>query len=454
MMKPLGRAAAVAGCLLLFGTFVQARPAPIEAAGVLLDGQLGVSQDGHGYVRPRIRYTFGAGSWRLFAETIYEHRLNERLEGSVDYWLRAGALAPLGRAFSLELSVNHLCRHALSLPGTFVLSVNEALGRLWWASEGVRLGLGLGTYLRTSRVIFDEPDGGHGLAVADLAWEDILGSPLSLSAELKLADFEKLMPDVELRARLGWGVFLFLRNVTTYGLPNMTYFGLGYGSRPSDRTSLSFVVSEAAVLPWDETHKLAVDQAAQFDLARTPDNRFLLEVEADVPVLRGAKFIGLFRPERMKYPLGLEYERRLGEGTFLFGYAAYEISVPVDVARKFSTALGLGLGLRNQRVFTVLTKPLRYEVSAGLNSPHDYDVRLSLGVNTVGGKPDFGLEAAARLNADARQAAASAFVEFGREIRVRLIAGVDWLRDLVPAPTDVTRFRFGFAFFRLFEPNA
>lgn len=452
-MKHLRRAAVLWACILLAGTMAQASPATIDEEGVLLDVPLGISQDGHGYVRPRIRYTFGAGPWRLFAETAYEHRLNEHLEGSVDYWLRAGALAPLGRDFSLEISVNHLCRHALSLPGSFVLSVNEAIGRFWWASGGARLGFGLGTYFNTSRVIFDGESGGHGLAVADLAWDGILGSPLSLWAELKLSDFQTLLPDVELRARLGWGAFLFVRNVTTYGLPNMTYFGLGFSTRPGERTSLAFVGSEATVLPWDETHKLAVDQEVQFDLARTVDNRFVFSAGADVPVLRGLKFIGLFRPERMKYPFSLEYERRLGEGTFLFGYGSYEVNVPVDVAHKFSTSLGLGLGLRNQRVFKVLSRPFRYEVSAGLNSPHDYDVRAFLGLNTVGRKPDIGLEASARLNADARQASALAFAEFGNQVRVRVFAGVDWLRDFDPAPSDRTRYWFGFGFFRLFEPN-
>ncbi len=447
------RAGVLVLCVLVLSALAPAGFGAIEPAGILLDTQFGISQDGHGYARPRIRYTFGLGAWRLFAETAYEHRLNERLEGSVDYWLRGGALAPLGRDFSLEISLNHLCRHALSLPGSFVLSVNEAIGRVWWTPGRARLGFGLGTYFNTSRAIFDEEAGGHGLAVANLAWDDVLGSIFSLWAELKLSDFETLMPDIELRARLGWGAFLFVRNVTTYRLPNMTSFGLGYSSRPGERTNMAFVASEATVLPWDETHKLAVDQVVQFDLARTRENRFVFEAGADVPVLRGLKFIGLFRPERMKYPFSLEYERRLGEATFLFGYGAYEVSVPVDVAHKFSTSLGLGLGLRNQRVFKVLTRPLRYEVSAGLNSPHDYDVRVSLGLNTVGRKPDVGLEAAARLNADARQASALAFAEFGKDVRVRLFAGVDWLRDLDPAPRDVTRFWFGFGFFRLFEPN-
>lgn len=448
------RGSNLALCLLLLAAGVKARAETIDRPGIILRAELGVSQDGHGYVRPRIRYSLPVASSRLFFETIYEQRLNERLEGTVDFWLKGGFLAPLGRGFDFEISANHLCRHSLSRPGPFVLSVNEALGRMWWSGRGAQVGVGAGLYFNTSPLIFEEQRPSHGLAVADFGFDEMFGSPFSLNLEFKLVDFQRVLPDLELRARLGSGIFLFVRNVTTYDFPNTTNFGLGFGSDTPEKTNVSFVSSEAIALPADESHKLIVDQRVTLDFARTAEQRFVLQIEADVPVLRGEEFLGLFRPEMLDYPFVIQYERRLGSGSYVFGYGGYEVSLPVDAPHRFSTALGLGLGLRNQRVFQALGKPFRYEVSAGLNSSRDYDARLSLGLNSVNLQPDIGLEASALFNAKARQAGLKAFAEFGTGTRVRLFIVVDWMRDLEPVKSDRTRVGIGFGFFRLFPSDS
>lgn len=451
-MKRIATLALIVACLACAA--VRARAEDADARDIILRAEFGISNDGHGYARPSLRYYFPLSTVRLFAETIYEHRLNARLEGSIDFWLRGGLLVPLGSGVEAEFSLNHLCRHALSLSGPFVLSVNEALGRLWWRSGGAELGLGLGAYFNTSSVIFDEPGTGHGLAVANFNWERIAGTPFSLTSELKAADFKKLMPDIEVRAAVAPGISLFVRNVTTYQLPNMTDFGLGFGSNQIEQSNISFVSTTAEFLPSDEDHKLIVDQVADIDLFRTADDRVLIQAEAYLPILRGKSFAGLFRPEKIAYPFWLEYEHRLGASTFLFGYGYYRVDIPVDRAQKFSTVLGLGAGLRNQRVFEALDSPVRYEVSAGLDSPHDYDLSLSVGLNTVHGQPDFGLEAKARLNADAEVATVLVLTEFGTRTRVRLMAGVDWLRDLVPVVNDQRRVWVGFGFFREIRSGA
>lgn len=454
VLKQMRRGSSLALCLFLLAAGVQGRAETIDQAGIILRGELGLSQDGHGYVRPRIRYSFPVASSRLFAETIYEQRLNENLEGTVDFWIKGGFLASLGRGFVFEVSANHLCRHALSRPGPFVLSVNEALGRVWWSGRGAQVGVGAGLYFNTSPLIFEEQRLSHGLAVVNFGFDDMFGSIFSLNLEFKFVDFNKVLPDMELRARLGSGIFLFVRNVTTYDFPNTTKFGLGFGTDAPEKTNVSFVSSEALVTPSDEAYKLFVDQRATLDFARTAEHRFLLQIEADVPVLKGEEFLGLFRPESVNYPFAIQYEQRLGSGPFLFGYGAYEISIPVDTLRRFSTALGLGLGLRNQRVFQTLGKPFRYEVSAGLNSSQDYDARLSLGVNSVNLKPDIGLEASVLLDAKARHAGLKAFVEFGAGTRVRLFLVVNWIHELEPAVSDRTRVGIGLDFFQLFCSNS
>lgn len=439
-------------CLVLLAAGVPGRAETVPRSDVDLRMEIGWSNIGQGYVRPQIRYFLGSPSVRIFAETIYEQHQNERLEGTIDFWLKGGVLASLGGGFELELSVNHLCRHALSGLSPYVLSVNEALGRLWWTGRGVRLGLGLGPYFNTAEKNFDGERPVHGLAVVNLGLTDILGSIFSLDLELKFVDFERTLHDLELRARLGWGVFLFLRNVETYGFPRTTDVGLGFRGDRLERTNFSFVSSEAKVLPDDDAHKLIVDQLVTLDLFRTPEQRILFQVEANLPIVRGEKFLGLFRPEKLTYPLALEYERRLGPGAFIFGYASYEVTMPIDTTQRYSTALGLGLGLRNQRVFRVLEKSFRYEVSAGLSSPGDYDTRVSLGANTVNGRPDIGMEAAARLNPDTRRASLMAFTEFGTGTRVRVFIGADWIRDMQPAPSNRTRAWLGFGFFHAFRP--
>jgi hypothetical protein len=440
--------------LLLAAEAVPARAVPQAEVEARVD--LGLDQQARHYVRPEIRFLFPLPSSRLFLGTIYEQHLNDRWQGSADLWVKAGLSVPLGPAWEVEAGLNHLCRHSLSLPGSYVLSVNEVLVRARHRRGGLKLGLGLGTYLHSSAGIFPDRRPLHSLAAADAALETIGGSFLSLKLGLKLVDFSRLLHDLELRARLGRGAYLFLRNVTAYDSPNPTDLGLGYEADPADQGdegAVSFVSSLVEFLPWDDSHKLLIGQDVAFDLVRSSRQRIALRVGVDVPVFRGEKMLGLFRPEKLKYPLGLEYERRLTPGAFLFGYGAFEVTMPVDTVQHLTSSLGLGLGLRNQRFFQALSKPLRYELSLGLNSVHDYDALASFGLNTVRAKPDFGLEAMARLNSRAQQAHLAGFIEFGRRMKYRFLLGGDWLRDETPRPSVRTRVWVGFEFYILFAPE-
>jgi hypothetical protein len=440
--------------LLLAAGVAPARAVPQAEVEARVD--LGLDQQARHYVRPDIRFLFSLPSSRLFLETTYEQHLNDKWRGSADFWVEAGLSVPFGADWEVEAGLNHLCRHSLSLPGSYVLSVNEALVRVRHRQGGLKLGLGLGTYLHSSAGIFPDRRPLHSLAAADAALEAVGGSFLSLKLGLKLVDFSRLLHDLELRARLGRGVYLFLRNVTAYDFPNTTNLGLGYEADPAeqgDEGAISFVSSLVEILPWDESHKLLIGQAVTYDLVRSPRQWIALQLGVDVPVFRGEKTLGLFRPEKLKYPLGLEYERQLAPDAFLFGYGAYEVTMPVDTVQRLTSSLGLGLGLRNQRFFQVLSKPLRYELSLGLNSLHDYDALASVGLNTVETKPDFGLEAVTRLNSRAQQAHLAGFVEFGRKMKYRFLLGGDWLRDETPRPSVRTRIWVGFEFYRLFAPE-
>ena len=416
--------------------------------------ELGFDQTSRRYFRPELKFDFPVGSSRLFIGTIYEQRLNSRLQGDADLWLKAGVFFSLGAAWDLETSFNHMSRHGLSRFQQYVLSINELIGRLWWTGPGVRVAFGLGAYLNDLLGLFKSQNSYRNLAVLNASLPEIFGSGFSLRAEMKFVNFRRVLHEVELRVGLSKTAYLFARNTTTYEYPNRTDLGLGLQSDALEPTAVTYVRCRTDILPSDEEHKLVVNQVVLFDILRTPGQRLSFKFESDLPILRGKEFLGLFRPSWLNYPFELDYERALGRDVFLFGYGLYQLTLTIDTSHKYAIKRGLGLGLRNQRVFEALLKPFRYEISGGLDFDRDYDARLALGLNTVKAKVDFGGEVTAQLNSKNKTVRVAVISEFGGATRVRLFAGFDTTRYERPFNPWITRFWLGFEFSRLFRDES
>lgn len=416
--------------------------------------ELGFDQITRRYFRPELRFVFPVGSSRLFMETIYEQRLNSRLQGEVDFWLKAGVLTPLSAAWDLEFSFNHMSRHDESRFQPYVLSLNELIGRFWWTSSGVRLGFGLGDYLTDLLGIFKGKNSYRSLAVLDVGLPALFGSEFSLRGEVKFVNFSRILHEIELRVGLSKAAYLFARNTTTYEYRNMTYLGLGLQSDTLEHTEVSYVRSRTDILPFDDEHKLVMNQMVLFDFLRTPRQRLTFKLESDLPILRGKEFLGVFRPSWLNYPLELDYERTLGRDAYLFGYCLYQLTMTIDTSHRYATKLGLGFGFRNQRVFQALLKPFRYEISGGFNFNRDYDARLAAGLNTVKSKANFGGEVTAQLNSLNETVRVAIFSEFGGPTKIRLYVGIDTTRHERRFNPWITRYWLGFEFSRLFRDDS
>jgi hypothetical protein len=416
--------------------------------------ELGFDQITRRYFKPELCFVFPVGSSRLFLETVYEQRLNSRMRGEVDFWLKGGVLSPLSRIWDLELSFNHMSRHDESEFQPYVLSINELIGRLWWTAPGVRLGFGLGDYLTDLLGIFKGKKIYRNLAVLDVSLPGIFGSEFSLRGEVKFVNFSRVLHEVELRVGLSRTAYLFARNTTTYEYRNMTYLGLGLQSDTLEHTAVSYVRSRTDILPADKEHKLVMNQIVLFDFLRTPQQRLTFKLESDLPILRGKEFLGVFRPSWLNYPLELDYERTLGRDAYLFGYCLYQLTMTIDTSHRYATKLGMGLGLRNQRVFQALLKRFRFEVSGGFNYNREYDVRLAAGLNTVRAGANFGGEVTAQLNSLNDTVRAAVFTEFGGQAKIRLYAGIDTTSYDRRINPRVTRYWLGFEFSRLFRDDS
>jgi hypothetical protein len=406
-----------ARCLLVFLVLAgvsRAQDAGAEGstfrASASLEG--GVESTQRRYFRPQLKFEFPIRFGRVFADLDYYHRTNGDLEGEVDFWLGLGLKGPLSSHSEIEVFLQHFCRHLTSRDYPVVLDINELLARFWYMTGGLKLGLGGGTYLGTSNHY-------DGLLVLDLAWPRIFRSELSASAEVKWVDFNQLLYDFELAVGLNPSVDLVARLTRHYAYPTTTYFGLRFKSQDAAEPNVDQFRLRGGFLPDDEDRK--VFAAVEFNLHffRTPDRQLLLTLSGDIPIERGDAFLGTFRPEEIKYLADVVYERRLGPELSAFGYGRYDLHMPVDVAQRFDSSWGLGLGLRNQTYFKKLDRNFRYVVFAGRNYGHSYDVGVAVGVNTTGKPVNIGGDVQLSFKPGEFHALYELFIEAGSTPKVR-----------------------------------
>ena len=402
-------------------------------AAASLEG--GVESAQRRYSRPQLRFEFPLRIGRAYTDLDYYHRTNGDLEGEIDFWLGLGLLSPLSSNSEMEVVLRHFCRHKTSRDYPEVLDINEMMARIWYVSGGPRVGLGGGTYLGTSNHY-------DSLLVLSFSWPRILRSEFSAAAEVKWVDFKELFYEFELAAAMDPSVDLVVRFTRHYAYPPTTYFGLRFHSREAAEKQIDQFRFGAGVFPEDESRK--VSAAVEFNLHffKTPRTQLLLTLDGDIPIERGKEFLGSFRPEEIKYRADLAYEMLIGPGLYAFAYGRYDLHMPVDVAQRFDSSLGLGLGLKNQTYFKKLDRNFRYIIFAGRNYSHSYDLGGSVGLNTTGTPLNIGADLQMDFRSGQFHALCEVFAEAGSLPKIRPFLAVE--RETAQTEDkSFTRFLFG-----------
>lgn len=395
------------------------------------------------FFQPAFRFFFPLGGFRLATSVAFEHVTNGRLEGRVDFWLGAGLAKSLGGAVTLEATLNHMCRHITSGRNPAFLDANEVLAKMWAGTDVWRAAVGGGGFIGKNRDY-------RSLLTADVRARNLWETGLSLAAGLKLVNGQKIYHDLELAVAVAEGVDLFIRNVRPYGLDPVTYLGLRFGSRGP---SLSFIDAYSfrfAVYPFLDGIKAVGDTAARLRFFERPKSRLLLSLAATIPIQRGNAFFGRFRPDRIIYPVAVEYERTLAGGLYATGYFRYRVDMPIDVAERFDGRLSAGLGLRNQRHFERLERPFRFEVFAGREFDRGSEAMARAGLNTTGRRVDAGFEVTAMLRPGDKEYRSELFAEFGDGVRVRPFVAVEFLGFTPEEDPLKGKLLFGVTLFRWF----
>ena len=375
--------------------------------------ELGIDSLERRFYRPEVQFNFPLKSSLIFLKMMYYQRINSRLQGEVDFWLKMGVKRPLAENLFLEASLNHMCRHISSVDYSNVLDLNELIGKVWLNGYYYRLGLGLGTYLGGSAFY-------KGLVLLNFEFPKVLNSELSLVGEVKLVDFEEILHEVELAAGLSEGVDLFIRNAKHYEYKNTTYLGIRFRSDGKAESLVEHLRFRWGYYPFDATYKAFASNEIKLEFFKTSRRRVLFSFQGMIPILESKGiFTGQFNPERLRYPLSMEYEKKAGDELFVFGYWRYEVLMPIDVAEEFSSNLGAGMGIRNQPNFVRLSKKLRFEFFGGYNFAHKYDLGGAAGINTLKKGFNLGAEFHFKVNPDQLKTDVDLFCEMGRGVKIR-----------------------------------
>jgi len=380
--------------------------------------------------RPEFNFTWPfppAGRGRLFFDLSYLQRINGRLRGPVDFWLRGGLERPLLGSLALEASLNHFCRHLTSMPYPAILNYNELVGKLWWRTSAFACAAGYGRYVGGS-------PGLDQLLVFNLNVPRLVFPELSFESEWKWVDFSNFYYEAGLAVDLSEGAALYVRTAKYYNLPGETSLGLRLSSEGSRAKILDQFHLVSGFYPYFNAHKLLVSGSYRLDFIRKSDRRFFFNVGFGTPILSGSGFFVEFWPDRMLYNLSAEYELRIGP-LFAAWYTRYSVDMPTDTALPFESSLGTGILIRNQTDFDRLERRVRFEAGAGYNFRYAYDFSLKFGLNTLPRKgPFFGADVRWGTVSGQNAFELKLFAAFGRDVSIRPFAGLRNIRSLAGGP--------------------
>ncbi|MFB0566804.1 MAG: hypothetical protein ACETWK_14135 [Candidatus Aminicenantaceae bacterium] len=403
--------------------------------------ELGIDSLERKYYRPQLRFDIPLKFGLLFLESMYYQRINSKLQGEVDFWLRAGLMRNISDSVTFEASANHMCRHYFSRYYPDAYDFNELIGRFWLEKKRYILGFGLGTY-------FGGTADYKGLAVFNCQLPSILDSEFSLSAEIKLVNFDEIVYELEISAALDESADLFVRNTKHYEYRNTTYIGMRFKSGENGNSPVDYMRFGAGFYPFDDDYQAVVTKKVIFEFFKNTHTRALFTLDTVIPVLRSRVFLRRFKPEQIRHPLSVEYEKKATDNLFVYGYCEYDLVMPIDEDLEFESSLGIGAGLRNQYNFDLLIRKFRFEFYGGYNFTHNYDFGANIGYNTVQKPFNVGLEVHLRFNSEKSQNIFRFFCEFGNEVMIRPFVGVEQIVYFNSDKQSNHRFLFGVELFK------
>lgn len=395
------------------------------------------------YVRPYLRFDFPFKKGSLFTEVDYYQRIDSQLKGEVDFWLKGGLQYELTDTLSLEGSLNHFCRHTTSRSYPIIFDANEVLGRLWYQNHTIKLGFGGGFYIGGSERY-------DNLMVWNIKYPHILQTEFGIEAELKWINFSEVLHELEFYISLNENLDLFVKNKKEYEYNTVMYLGMRFKSGGPAHHYIRKLNFQTGVLPSYELHKMESILGFDLEFFKRQNRRLQVSLNSRIPILNDKKFLRVFRPDTIDYPLSIQYERKINKDLFGVGYCLYNVVMPVDVDQRFNSSLGLGVGLRNQPFFNKLEKSVRFEVFGGYNFSHTYDAGTRIGVNSVGKSVDFGVDASAQFNPDEFDGSLAFFGECGKEIKVRIFVRGETTHYFNSRNSSVNKWQFGFSLFSWF----
>lgn len=408
------------------------------------DIEFGIDSFERKYYRPHIEFDFPLKSNILFFSLQYYHRINSKLQGEVDFCLKAGWRRFLSDHLIFEASLNHMCRHLTSRYNPVTFDLNEAFGRLWFEGEKYRWGFGVGGYLGGSRNY-------NNLVLLNFELDKIFISEFSLSIEVKLVNLDEILHELELSVALSKNVDFLIRNTKHYEYKNTTYVGMRFKADDKSENYVEYLRFLAGYYVSDNKYKALISQDARLEFFNTSNSRAILSLKAIFPILKSKKFLlGRYKPERVLYPLSVEYERKMRNELFLFGYCKYNIDMPIDVDAEFDSNLGVGIGFRNQPNFYMLLKKLRFEFSGGYNFTTNFDAGAAIGINSVEKIFNIGSNVCFKINSERLNAVFEVFGETGKDVKIHPFVSVEKIYYLELDKSSDTKFLIGVQFINWF----
>jgi hypothetical protein len=426
----------IAACLALM---VTANPAENDITGkpdARGHVEIGIDSLERRYVKPEFRFEFPLPFALLFSEISYHQISGGKLRGRIDYWVVVGMEKSIGEKFKFEARLNHMCRHLTSQDNPQVFDLNEVVGKVWLVNKNFKLAFGGGGYT-----------GGFAdyksLLLFNGELPSILGSGLSLKCECKLVDFKEILHEAELSFSLSKSTDLFIRNSRHYLLKNNTYIGIRLKSQGKVEKYIESLKMSASIYPNYERHKLSAEGEFRLAFFKTPRRRVTVTTHFIAPISKGKRFWGVFFPEKMVYPISIEYQRKINEALIISWCSRYNLSMPLDRDLEFSASLATGIALKNQWDFDRLHKKIRFDIFAGYNFKHKFETDIKFGMSfwkneyfTVGS--DLRVE----RNREKRFAHLKLFVEYGKSVILRPFVGFETFTYSQQQPVE--EFIFGF----------
>lgn len=350
--------------------------------------ELGIDSLERRYYSPHFRYDWNFGKWGIFLDLKYYQIVAGDLSGTVDYWINFGGIKELSKHFSLEASLNHMCRHLTSTENPTIYDLNEVVARGWYRKENLKLGLGFGGFLGGRA-------GNNTLSVFNWHLDNLLNTELALDLELKWLDFSEILHEAELIFPLNHSMDLFIRNFRYYDSKLDTRIGMRISSKGGMKRFIHVVKNEFGVYPAFEDYKIHTEGTYGFEFFKTDHRRVLLTVHFDCPILRQRGFFGPSYPALFEYPISFLYERKIKDDFYLGWYTRYTITMPMDKDTRFRGDLGTGITIKNQQDFDMSEQVGRYELSVGYNFKHEVELYLKGGIHFFNSQ---GFQAGAEVN--------------------------------------------------------